>query len=615
MKQVLGIGGLLLVVFVATALMSDAFLKPFNLENLMKRSALFGIISIGVAFVIITGGIDLSIGSIICLVGCGLPFLLQVEYVAVGQVPVVSVTAETGTLELARPPRGLSVGDRIGLAGGKKENVGVYLVASVTGTSVVLEAGPESDDSGGRLTRILRAESGSTFVTVPGHGLQVRDRVTFVLEDGREGATARVLSVEGDRLGLSEAPPGELSGLYGLYRRPWTSVPVALGIVLGASLAIGLFHGLLIAKLKLQPFVVTLCGLLLYRGITRGFTQDQTQGLIDEYPTLKLIATAQLARIPMTWGLLVVGGVMLVGALAWGVTIRRRVGAARVSWGDLAMPAVTLAMGVSLLGWGVGTISPLETLAIEAREREEVRVDLPRRTTRVSMQARAPGSDWVTLAETQVEESETIQELTVPSLETIRGARPGDWSQLQVVVLERARLEIGLPAPLVILLVVALIASVFLNRTIYGRYLLAMGNNEEAARYSGIDTDRMIILAYVICAGLAGLGGVLFVLDINSAQPVDFGNFYELYAIAAAVLGGCSLRGGEGTIVGVVIGAALMRVLKNMITLVDWMPTYIEYAIIGAVILAGVIVDELVKRAAARRRLTRIRGGGDESGR
>jgi ribose/xylose/arabinose/galactoside ABC-type transport system permease subunit len=232
------------------------------------------------------------------------------------------------------------------------------------------------------------------------------------------------------------------------------------------------------------------------------------------------------------------------------------------------------------------------------------------------MQARAAGSaSWVTLAEIRVEESERTQELTVPSLETIRAARPGDWSQLQVVVLERARLEIGLPAPLVILLVVALIASVFLNRTIYGRYLLAMGNNEQAARYSGIDTDRMIILAYVICAGLAGLGGVLFVLDINSAQPVDFGNFYELYAIAAAVLGGCSLRGGQGTILGVVIGAALMRVLKNMITLVDWMPTYIEYAIIGAVILAGVTVDELVKRAAARRRLQRIRGGADESGR
>ena len=167
--------------------------------------------------------------------------------------------------------------------------------------------------------------------------MQVRDRVTFVLEDGREGATARVLSVDGDRLGLSESPPDDFSGLYGLDRRPWTSVPVALGIVLGASLAIGLFHGLLIAKLKLQPFVVTLCGLLLYRGITRGFTQDQTQGLIDEYPTLKLIATAQLARIPMTWGLLVLGGVLLVGALVWGWMIRRRAAAARVSLGDLVI--------------------------------------------------------------------------------------------------------------------------------------------------------------------------------------------------------------------------------------------------------------------------------------
>jgi len=112
----------------------------------------------------------------------------------------------------------------------------------------------------------------------------------------------------------------------------------------------------------------------------------------------------------------------------------------------------------------------------------------------------------------------------------------------------------------------------------------------------------MIVMAYLICAGLAGLGGVLFILDVNSAQPVDFGNFYELYAIAAAVLGGCSLRGGQGTILGVVIGAALMQVLRNMITLVDWIPTHIEYAVIGAVILVGVVADELVKRVAAARK-------------
>ena len=159
----------------------------------------------------------------------------------------------------------------------------------------------------------------------------------------------------------------------------------------------------------------------------------------------------------------------------------------------------------------------------------------------------------------------------------------------------------SIPAPWIFLLVVAVLAAVFLNRTIYGRYMLALGRNEEAARYSGIATDRMTIIAYIICSGLAGLGGMLFVLDVNSAQPVDFGNFYELYAIAAAVLGGCSLRGGEGTILGVIIGAALMQVLRNMITLATT-HSNIEFAIIGAVILFGVIADELVKRYAVKRR-------------
>ena len=156
--------------------------------------------------------------------------------------------------------------------------------------------------------------------------------------------------------------------------------------------------------------------------------------------------------------------------------------------------------------------------------------------------------------------------------------------------------------PCVILAIVAIIAAVFLNYTIYGRYLLALGRNEQAAKYSGINTDRMIILAYAICGFTSGLGGLLFVLDVNSAQPSDFGNFYELYAIAAAVLGGCSLRGGEGAILGVIFGAALMQVLRNMIILIDFIPQNIEYAVIGAVILIGVSVDEIVKRFAARRR-------------
>ncbi|MEO8493998.1 MAG: ABC transporter permease [Planctomycetota bacterium] len=320
MKKILGILGLLVFICVMTALMSDRFLTEFNVENLIRRTALFGIISVGAAFVIITSGIDLSIGSVVCLIGCLLPWMLVEK-----------------------------------------------------------------------------------------------------------------------KLG----------------------VPLSLLLVVGISFAIGLSHGLLITKMKLQPFVVTLCGLLLYRGITRGVVQDQTQGFKSGFTTLR-----------------------------------------ELSQGHMALP----------------------------------------------------GTDF------------------------------------------------GIPNPCLILLVVVVLAIIFLNFTIYGRYMLALGRNEEATRYSGINTDRMIILAYVICGMLSGLGGMLFVLDVGSAQPVDFGSFYELYAIAAAVLGGCSLRGGEGTIIGVVIGAAVMQVLKNSITLIDWIPTNIEYAVIGAVILGGVIVDELVKRFAANRR-------------
>jgi ribose transport system permease protein len=283
---------------------------------------LFGILSVGVAFVIITGGIDLSIGSVVCLVGCGLPWMLAVQ--------------------------------------------------------------------------------------------------------------------------------------------GWP-LPVALLVAAAVVVGLGFVHGLLITKLRLQPFVVTLCALLLYRGLARGLTGDQTVGFGTAFTGLRTMATY---KVP------IIGG-------------------------------------------------------------------------------------------------------------------------------------FGIPVPCLILLVVALAAAIFLNRTIYGRYLLALGRNEQAARFSGINTDRMIIVAYVISASLAGLGGMLFVLDVNSAQPVDFGNFYELYAIAAAVLGGCSLRGGEGTIVGVIIGAALMQVLRNMITLLDAIPTHIEFAVIGAVILGGVVADELVKRYAARKRAER----------
>lgn len=320
MNKILGILGLLIFVCVATALCSEYFLQSLTIENLFRRTALFGIISIGAGFVIMTSGIDLSIGSIICLVGCLLPFLL-------------------------------------------------------------FEAG--------------------------------------------------------------------------------FSMPVALLMVLGFSLLAGLAHGLLITKMRLQPFIVTLCGLLIYRGVTRVITRDQSQGFGTEYQGIRQLTT-----------------------------------------GSINLPGI----------------------------------------------------------------------------------------------------DFALPNTFLILLAIVAISIVFLNFTVYGRYLLALGRNEEAARMSGINTDHMIIFSYVICALLSGIGGVLFVFDVGSAQPVDFGNFYELYAIAAAVLGGCSLRGGEGTIIGIVIGAAVMQVLKTSINLIDAIPNEAEFLVIGFVILGGVIVDELVKRFAAKRR-------------
>ena len=135
----------------------------------------------------------------------------------------------------------------------------------------------------------------------------------------------------------------------------------------------------------------------------------------------------------------------------------------------------------------------------------------------------------------------------------------------------------------------------------------AIGRSEPAARYSGINTRRVTTISYVICSGLAGIGGLLFLFDAGSAQPVDFGSWYELYAIAAAVLGGCSLLGGQGSIAGTIIGATVMVLLYNTITLVDWIPNNIEMAVVGIVLLGGIVIDALVKHAVAIRRTARSR--------
>jgi ribose transport system permease protein len=233
---------------------------------------------------------------------------------------------------------------------------------------------------------------------------------------------------------------------------PLLAIPMGLGI----SALIGAWHGVLITKARMQPFVVTLCGLFFYRGIARLITSDTTRGFGASFPSLRWLGSG---FIPDT--------------------------------------------GASLIS-----------------------------------------------------------------------------------------------VPFVILLVLGAIEGAYLHLSAQGRHLFALGANEEAARFSGIPVARVKIIAYTLCSLLTGIGGLLIAFNVNSLGPSDFGSFYELYAIAGAVLGGCSLRGGTGNVAGVVVGASLIVVLKNLVNILE-IPSQLEYVVIGGAILMGVFVDEMFTRRTA----------------
>lgn len=233
---------------------------------------------------------------------------------------------------------------------------------------------------------------------------------------------------------------------------PW---PLAVPFVAIVAMALGWAHGFLITKFKMQPFIVTLCGLLLYRGIARFIAQDTTKGFGDAegFKTLQNLANGKL---------------------------------------------------------------------------------------------------------------------------------------------------LGLPMPFVLLVAISVVMWILLHRSIYGRYLYAAGRNEQAARFSGINTRHVIAGSYVIAALLTGISGILFAFYTNSVSPSTQGNFYELYGIAAAVLGGCSLRGGEGSIIGILIGVALLQVLQNLVNLLG-IPSSLNFAVMGAVVLVGVLADQIFQNRAAKK--------------
>lgn len=153
---------------------------------------------------------------------------------------------------------------------------------------------------------------------------------------------------------------------------------------------------------------------------------------------------------------------------------------------------------------------------------------------------------------------------------------------------------VGIPNAVWIFFASAVIGSLVLTKTVLGRYTFALGSNEEATRLSGINVDRWKIAVYTLCGLYSGLAGVVMASRLNSAQPA-LGAGYELEAIAAVVIGGTSLSGGEGSVLGTVIGAFLMSVLINGLRILS-IPQEWQKVVIGAIVIVAVYADIVRRR-------------------
>jgi ribose transport system permease protein len=152
-----------------------------------------------------------------------------------------------------------------------------------------------------------------------------------------------------------------------------------------------------------------------------------------------------------------------------------------------------------------------------------------------------------------------------------------------------------IPTYLYILAGLVALAGVFLHLSVYGRYFYALGSNEKAAQFSGIPVDNYKIFAYVLCSFFAALYSFLAVMKYPSVSPSNTGQNDELMAIAGAVLGGCTLRGGEGTVYGMVVGTMIIQILLMMNTFYR-IPSAAEGMVVGFILLLGIILDELLRR-------------------
>lgn len=156
----------------------------------------------------------------------------------------------------------------------------------------------------------------------------------------------------------------------------------------------------------------------------------------------------------------------------------------------------------------------------------------------------------------------------------------------------------GLPNVILLVVLLYVAAHVLMAHTVPGRHLYAVGGNREAARLSGAPVAGLLVLTYTLSGLLAGLGGVVMASQLRSGSP-NYGQMYELYVIAAVVVGGTSLFGGEGKMFGTLIGAFVIAVINNGMNLTG-ISSFLQKVVLGAVILAAVLIDQVRRRAGAR---------------
>ncbi|MBO0663111.1 ABC transporter permease [Jiella sp. MQZ9-1] len=181
--------------------------------------------------------------------------------------------------------------------------------------------------------------------------------------------------------------------------------------------------------------------------------------------------------------------------------------------------------------------------------------------------------------------------ITLGVATTISGGRPVQGIASSFASFFYTGTVFGLPAPIVIALVVGLVLYVVLSRTVFGRSLYIIGTNPQAAAVAGIPVKRLLVYAYMLCSGLAALGALMMTARTGSGQP-NLGGTLSLQSIAAAVVGGTSLAGGRGGVGSAVLGALFITILSNGMNLTR-IDGYVQMIVLGAIVILGVVIDRL----------------------